>query len=276
MVSWSAPRWNWTGETLTAIADMLGPARRLRARLADHPRADRDDQPGVLGDRDELDRRDQPARRMVPADQRLERADAVVLEVEQGLVVELELAALEREPQVGFELPPLLRSLVEAFLEEGVGAAARFLGAIEREVGVAQKRLAVAAVVGSDRDPDAGRRHQLVAVDRRAAARSAARISRASRSTALRSSPMPCRTTNSSPPRRPTKCPRAASRSALGHRHQQRVAGGVAQRVVDHLELVEVEAVQREQAFAALARRGTAARAAGGTWCGWEGRSARR
>ena len=84
--------------------DMLGPARRLRAGLADHPRADRDDQAGVLGDGDELDRRDQPARRMVPADQRLERADAVVLEVEQRLVIQLELAALEREPQVGFEL----------------------------------------------------------------------------------------------------------------------------------------------------------------------------
>ena len=39
---------------------------------------------------------------MVPAQQRLERANAVVLEVEQRLVEQLELAAFEREPQGRF------------------------------------------------------------------------------------------------------------------------------------------------------------------------------
>ena len=75
---------------------------------------------------------------MPPAQQRLERANAVLLEVEQGLVEKLELAALEREPEVGLDLAALLRALVEAFLEEGVGAAAGLLGTIKREVGVAQ------------------------------------------------------------------------------------------------------------------------------------------
>ena len=125
-------------------ADMLGPARRLRAGFAEHPGADRHDQPGILGDRDELGRRNQPARRVVPADQRLERADAIVLEVEQRLVEQFELAALEREAEVGLELAALLRALVEAFLEEGVGAAPGFLGAIQREIGVAQQGLAIA------------------------------------------------------------------------------------------------------------------------------------
>ena len=96
---------------------------------------------------------------------RLERANAIVLEVEQGLIVELELVALDCRAQVGLELAALLRALVQALLEESVGAAARFLGAIKREVGVAQHCLAVAAVLRRDGDSDAGRWHQLIAVD---------------------------------------------------------------------------------------------------------------
>ena len=102
---------------------------------------------------------------MIPADQRLERADAVLLEVEQRLVVKLELAALDGEAKVGLELAALLRALVEALLEEGIGASARLLGAVQRQVRVPQQRFAVAAVLRRDGDADAGRRHQLVAVD---------------------------------------------------------------------------------------------------------------
>ena len=102
---------------------------------------------------------------MPPAQQGFERADAVLLEVEQGLVEKLELAALEREAKIGFELPPLLRALVQAFLEEGIGAAARVLGAIERQVGIAQQGAAVLAVLRRDGDADAGRRHELIALD---------------------------------------------------------------------------------------------------------------
>ena len=56
---------------------------------------------------------------MTPAEQRLERADAVLLEIEQRLVEQLELAALEREAEIGLELAALLRALVEALFEEG-------------------------------------------------------------------------------------------------------------------------------------------------------------
>ena len=42
---------------------------------------------------------------------------------------------------------PILRPAVQTFLEEGVSAAARFLGAIKGEVGAAQQRLALAAVL---------------------------------------------------------------------------------------------------------------------------------
>src|SRR3954468_2581964 len=103
---------------------------------------------------------------MTPAQQRLERADPVLFEVEQGLVEQLELAALESEPEVGLDLSALLGALVEAFLEERVSAPARFLGAVEREVGAAQQGPALLAILRRDRDPDAGRWHDFVPVER--------------------------------------------------------------------------------------------------------------
>jgi len=45
----------------------------------------------------------------MPPQQRLERADAVEREVEQRLVEKLELAALDRQPEIGLELAPVLR-----------------------------------------------------------------------------------------------------------------------------------------------------------------------
>src|SRR4029078_470922 len=78
---------------------------------------------------------------------------------------ELERAALKRRAEVRFDLAPLLGALVEALFEEGVGAPPRLLGAVKGEIGIPQQRAAVAAVVGRDRDSDAGRGDQLVAVD---------------------------------------------------------------------------------------------------------------
>ena len=67
-------------------------------------------------------------------------------------------------------------------------------------------------------------------------------------------------TTNSSPPKRATKSSgRSISRSRAGHRAQQLVAARMAERVVDLLELVEVDEQQRRQLFGALLDRQQAA-----------------
>src|SRR5207237_535890 len=107
-----------------------------------HPRTDRDNQPGILGDGNEIGWRNEAAGRVTPADQRLERADAVLLEVKQRLVVELELAALDRQPKVGLKLAADLRAFVEALLEERESAAAGLLGAVEGKIGAAEKHFA--------------------------------------------------------------------------------------------------------------------------------------
>ena len=57
--------------------DVRGPFRRLGAGLAQHPFAERDDQSDILGDRNEVRRRDHALFGMPPAQQRFETADPV-------------------------------------------------------------------------------------------------------------------------------------------------------------------------------------------------------
>ena len=94
---------NWTGERLTATRTCSGQVRRPEAGLAQHPFADRDDQPGFLGDRDEPVGRDRPALRVVPAQQRLDAADAVVAEAEERLEDERQLVPRQRAAELDLE-----------------------------------------------------------------------------------------------------------------------------------------------------------------------------
>jgi hypothetical protein len=55
------------GRDVDRHADVLWPAGRLTASFADRPGADRHDQPGLLGDQDELGRSDEAAAWVVPA-----------------------------------------------------------------------------------------------------------------------------------------------------------------------------------------------------------------
>ena len=102
---------------------------------------------------------------MVPADQGLEAADLVALEIDDRLVVELELAGRQRLAQVVLQGAPRLHLRVHLRLEEAEGAAAVALGAVERQVGVAHQLVGLVAVRRADGDADAGADHHLLAVD---------------------------------------------------------------------------------------------------------------
>ena len=73
----------------------LVPGRALAASLAEHPLADLHDQAGLFEQRDEVVGLDDTARGAAPADQRLHSGRAHVLQVERGLVDEVELVVLE-------------------------------------------------------------------------------------------------------------------------------------------------------------------------------------
>ena len=78
---------------------LLGPRRGLHARFAEHPRADRHDEPALLRDRQELVGREHAAHRVLPPQQRFEPDDLRRLEADERLIVHVELVADERTPE---------------------------------------------------------------------------------------------------------------------------------------------------------------------------------
>ena len=133
-----------------------GPARELAAGLAQHPAPERDDQPALLGDGDERAGEHDALARVAPAHERLDPDDPALVEVDERLVVELELVALERVAEVVLELEALGHAPADGGVEELVARAAVVLGALHRGVGVAHERLGVVAAPVGDGDADAG------------------------------------------------------------------------------------------------------------------------
>ncbi len=72
------------------------PIRRLEAGLLEHPAAERNDETGLLGQRDEAVRADQAQSRVLPAHERLEALERTVGQAQLRLVLEEELGAVQR------------------------------------------------------------------------------------------------------------------------------------------------------------------------------------
>ena len=103
--------------------------------------------------------------RVVPADERLDAGDAAGLQRHDRLVEQAQLAVLDAAGEVGLELEPLEHAGVHALLEHLVAVLAALLGQVHGHVGVAQQHLGVDAPVGVDGDADAGRDADLAALD---------------------------------------------------------------------------------------------------------------
>ena len=118
--------------------------------------AERHDEAGRLGDRDELVGRDDATFRVVPTRQRFEPGDVERAEVHDRLVHHLDLARAERDPQFCLERQALLDDDLHRRLELQQPPAALVLGGVQGDVGVAQQVGRVGAVadeVGTDRTP---------------------------------------------------------------------------------------------------------------------------
>ena len=79
------------------------------------------------------------ARRVLPAQQRFDAEHATVLEIEDRLVDEKELAPLGRGAEIELEREPVLYRGLHLAHERHVAIAARGLGLVQRDVGVAQQ-----------------------------------------------------------------------------------------------------------------------------------------
>ena len=102
---------------------------------------------------------------MMPPQQRLAGRTWPSVEIDDRLVVQLELAVVERLAQRQFEHAPVLHAGIHIGLEEAVDAAAVGLGAVKRHIGVLQKHVGLGAVGRRQSDADAGVDHDLLAAE---------------------------------------------------------------------------------------------------------------
>ena len=137
----------------------------LATRLFEDPVPEGHDQPGLLRQRDERGRGDEPELRMIPSGQRLEADDPTGPRVDLRLIVQLEVTRLERRAQIALEGVLHERAGAQVGGVDLVRRAAVRLGAVHRDVGVLHQRLGVGAAHRSDGDADAGADDQLSAVD---------------------------------------------------------------------------------------------------------------
>ncbi len=109
--------------------------------------------------------RDLAMHRVVPADQSLDAALRLGGEIVLRLVDDLELLAAQRQPELMLDHAPALQGLVHARLEEAHALAAVALGLGERDVGMAQHLGGGVAVAGGERDADARRAYHVLVGD---------------------------------------------------------------------------------------------------------------
>ncbi len=101
---------------------------------------------------------------MVPAQQRLEPADAARIQLHERLEINLQFAPAERLAQVDLQRPACAHAVFHGGVEELVGAAAFGLDEIQRDIGAAQQVVQILAAIGWQRHANAGRNAQMVAV----------------------------------------------------------------------------------------------------------------
>ena len=242
------------GRQIDRELDVVGPGGGVGAGLAQDPFAERADQPDFLRERNEFVGRNHSAFRMPPAHQSLDTAGAQRDDIDDALIVNLEFLARDRVAQIHFERAPQPRFGIHLVLEEAVIVAAFALGAIEREVGILQELRRVGAVVRRNGDADGNADDDLVALDLVGLA------DQADQALGEIDGLLPVVVVDLLQDGEFVAA-EPADRVALAHRPlqpprhglEQRVADRMAERVVDRLELIEVEHENRE-AFA-LARQ---------------------
>ena len=132
------------------------PGRRFGAGPLEHPIAQRADQVGFLGNRNEHPRRDFAQFGMSPARQGLQRHHLVALGIDDRLIDHVHLVMRQGIAQLFLDLAAALRFGMEfAGIEPELAAPAALRG-IERQVGRTDQLFGIDPVVRGNRDPDRG------------------------------------------------------------------------------------------------------------------------
>ena len=114
---------------------------RVKRGATDHEATDIDDQIGFLCHRNEPARQHHAVLWMRPADQGLGPAHMTSHEIDDGLVHQIEFATLQREPEIGLEIDALRHARAHFARIALHAPAASVLGTVHRHVSVRQQRL---------------------------------------------------------------------------------------------------------------------------------------
>ena len=133
-------------------AGLTVPLRERPRRLRQRPAAQRHDQPRFLRDRNEAARRHFTALLVRPARERFEALDAPRRQIADRLEAQVQLALFDRAAERGLD-PELLAHRIERIRPMRLGPPA-VLGALGRELRVADQLVGVGGAVGAERDAD--------------------------------------------------------------------------------------------------------------------------
>ena len=215
------------------------PTGALLAHPAEHPRADVDDQPGVLGHVDEPIRVPDLARRVVPAQQGLRGGDGTVDDRHLGLVPDVQVVVADGVTELRLDLDPTAGGIAQFVVEHADRVAARVLGCVHGGICM-HDQVAVGRVVLGGGDADADGRVQIGAGDRDGSAERLndppCALERVARSVQI------AHHDDELVAARPDDQVAATNgvAQAIGCGADQVVAGAMAERVVDELEAVEI------------------------------------
>eukprot|EP01022_Parablepharisma_sp_SALTPOND_P021769 TRINITY_DN435_c2_g11_i1.p1 TRINITY_DN435_c2_g11~~TRINITY_DN435_c2_g11_i1.p1 ORF type:complete len:948 (-),score=370.43 TRINITY_DN435_c2_g11_i1:3556-6399(-) len=146
------------GRQVDGNARLQVPLHSLAAGAFQHPVADGADGAAFLGHRNEDGRRDQTLYRMLPAQQDFVAGDLVAADGALDLVIQEELAAFQRRPDVARHGTPRARGFVHGGFVEADLLVHAFLGAIHGQVGIVEQLGAFLGIVREHRHADAGAR----------------------------------------------------------------------------------------------------------------------
>ena len=222
------------------------PYRHLPTGLGHRPAPDRLHQRAVFGDRNELGWQKQPALRVVPADQRFGADRRATAQVDLGLVIQLELAAIECQAQAAFDRLPLDGAQVHVGRKKLGIVASAVLGVVHRQVGILDQGFRVLPVGRVKADADTGRHVQSVAGDvMRFGQRGDDLVGAFCRVNGLSDFGQHDDEFIAANPAHGVRVAHAGDQ-ALRHRLQQQVAGAVPERIIDVLEMVQIEKQHRQ------------------------------
>ena len=145
-----------SGGNVDGNPDIGRPGGGIQAGLPQDPVAERQHQGARFREPEEPVGRQKAFRRMMPAHECLDAADAAGPCIDDRLIMQFEFVAHDRVAQLAFHRALDVGGLGQFGLEYPEGVSPARLRRIEREIGVVQQRLGIVAMLRRERNADAG------------------------------------------------------------------------------------------------------------------------